>query len=146
MTRGRRMVITGIMAVVGAVVMVLLGVQVASNPEVQSNLGDQEFNVGNVHELAPEVKKGGPLLFQDLLQRDRDIYVSHTGAKPSTGWHAFEAHAPGQPRRCVLIWEAAERDLRDPCTGKRYPLTGKGLQTYEARVESNILVVDLRLS
>jgi hypothetical protein len=40
---------------------------------------------------------GYPLLFQDLVNRGRHLYVHHVGDDPRTGWVAFGAFDPADP-------------------------------------------------
>ena len=99
------------------------------------------FRVGSAERLARTVDRDGPLLFQDLLNRSRDIYVQHlTGDE----WRAFEAHAPGAPRRCVLEWRAAARQFADPCSAQTFPADGTGLTQFPTEVdERGALIVRL---
>jgi hypothetical protein len=139
------------LAVIGAVVVLLIVLQLARNPNVKNQLGAAVFTVGKADDLyhqivtpGPDGRKG-PLLFQALV-RDRDIYVQHLGPEPLTGWLAFEAHAPGTPRSCVLQWIDAQSDFHDPCGGRTYPADGTGLIHFRTTVvkDTNRVVVDLR--
>lgn len=101
-----------------------------------------EFDVGPAEQRQRAVERGGPLLFQDPLDRGRDIYVQFVDGQ---GWKAFEARPPGAFRRCVLQWQQAERRFSDPCSGATYPADGSGLTAYPARVDDDgRLRVDLR--
>ena len=98
--------------------------------------------MGPADDRARTIAEGGPILFQDLLNRSRDIYVQHLGGDD---WRAFEAHAPGAPRRCFLEWRAATREFVDACDGRTFPADGTGLVQYPTRVdERQHVVVDLR--
>ena len=135
------MVLTAL-AGVGAGVLLFLVVLAATGPKSAEQASEATFRVGSAKRLATTVQRQGPLLFQDLLNRSRDIYVNHLGGEE---WRAFEAHAPGAPRRCVLQWRAPSRDFVDPCDGRTYPADGTGLTTYPARVDRDgTLIVDLR--
>lgn len=101
---------------------------------------DARFRVGSAERLAPAIARDGPLLFQDLLGRSRDIYVQHIGGDD---WRAFEAHSPGAPRRCVLAWRQQERTFVDPCDGRTFPADGTGLAAYPTEVEDGVVFVDL---
>lgn len=125
------MVITGL-AGVGAGILLFLVVLAATGPQSTRETANAPFKVGSAKSLATAVARGGPLLFQDLLNRSRDIYVQHLGGQD---WRAFEAHAPGAPRRCVLRWRAESRDFLDPCDARVYPGDGTGLTAYAARVD-----------
>ena len=131
-------------AVVGATGLVFLVMAIVGSTEVQRQLGDETFVVGSAERLAARIRDDGgvPLLFQDLLGRDRDIYVQHVGGRR---WTAFESHAPGRPRRCQLVYDTGSRRFRDPCGPATYPRDGTGLVRYPARVTADgRLVVDLR--
>lgn len=113
----------------------------------ENRLGDEEFVVGRADRLARAIETGGaPLLFQDLLVGgERDIFVNHTGTDPVQGWVAFAARVEGADRSCTLVWVAADRVLRDPCTSATYPPDGSGLIAYPTRVsDGGDVVVDLR--
>jgi hypothetical protein len=133
------MVVTAL-AGVGVGVLLFLIVLNAAGPKSAEQSADATFEVGSAERLAKTVADTGPLLFQDLLNRDRDIYVQHLGGDD---WRTFEAHAPGAPRRCVLEWRPATRDFRDPCDGRTYPADGTGLTRYATKVEKGALIVDL---
>ena len=133
------------MAVVTAVLLVVFVLRRVGSGEAESQLGDPSFEVGRAETLARAVERDRtPLLFQDLLQRSRDIWVQHEGPDPKAGWRAFEAHAPDQPRTCQLRWDADARRFDDPCTGRTYPPDGAGLTQYRVEVRDGRLVVDLR--
>lgn len=133
------MVATGLAGVAVGVLLFLIVLN-ATGPKSAEQAADATFEVGSAERLAETVAESGPLLFQDLLNRDRDIYVQHLGGDD---WRTFEAHAPGAPRRCVLKWRPASRDFRDPCDGRTYPADGTGLTAYRTFIEDEALVVDL---
>jgi hypothetical protein len=141
--RGRALVITALFGVLCAALVVVLVLQLARSPEVKVQLGDEVFEAGRAKDLVDDVDRH-PLLFQALVG-NRDIYLQHTGDDPKTGWIAFEAYAPGAPRRCQLRWERSGRVFRDPCDDKTYPSDGAGLTRYSATVNDNErVVIDLR--
>lgn len=122
-------------------VAVFLVVLAITGPRSTEQARQARFTVGSAERLALTVDREGPLLFQDLRGGSRDIYVQHL---PEGGWRAFEARAPGAPRRCALRWEAAPRQFVDPCNGRTYPPDGTGLTQYRALVDKQgALVVDL---
>ena len=98
------------------------------------------FDAGNAERAASDIARRGPLLFPDPQGRSRDIFVQHLGG---TDWVAFEARAPGAPRRCTLRWEQGARRFLDPCDGRSYPADGAGLVTFPARVDDDRVIVDL---
>jgi hypothetical protein len=131
-------------ALAGVLVGVLVFVGVLSlvgSGKAKSHLGQDRFVVGKASALQRVVAKQGPLLFADLAGGSRDIYVQYLDKE----WHAFEAHAPGAPRRCQLQWQKATADFRDPCTPATYPADGQGLRSYLVAVDrKGRLIVDLR--
>ena len=142
MPRGRALVVAGVLAVVFAAVIFALATNLLRSASESSLAAPVEFDVGPADQRRAVVERDGPLLFPDALNRGRDIYVQHLG---QAGWKAFEARAPGAPRRCVLQWEPSVRRFLDPCTGTRYPEDGAGLVSYPARVDDDgRLLVDLR--
>ena len=132
--------LTGLGGVAAGVLLFLL-VLALTGPRSTEQSARATFKVGSAERLARTVAREGPLLFQDLLDRSRDIYVNHLGAED---WRAFEAHAPGAPRRCTLEWRPESREFVEPCDGRRFPADGTGLRSYPTRVdEDGLLIVDL---
>lgn len=134
--------VTGVIVAVGLVTATFLLAARSDDPQV--NLGDDVFEVGRADQLAGPIERDGPLLFQDLVGRGRDLWVQHLGDDPEEGWLAFEAVAPGSERRCQLTWQPRQRAFRDPCTGRRHPADGRGLRHYRTTVEGGRVHVDLR--
>ena len=100
--------------IAGVSVVLLLGLGwavavLASRGDVEIRLGDEEFDAGQVDNLAEAIDDddGLPLLYQDLVGRDRHIYVQHTGRDPDVGWSAFSAFDPDEP--ACLIGSTARR-------------------------------------
>ena len=134
------MVLTGVGGVLAGVLVFLVVLDIAG-PRSAKQSANASFKVGPAKRLAPEIARDGPLLFQDLLNHSRDIYVQHLDGED---WRAFEAHAPGAPRRCVLRWRPEDRQFLDPCDGRTYPANGTGLTSYRTQVdEQGVVVVDL---
>jgi hypothetical protein len=134
-----------VLLVITAALLVVLVLQLARSPGGKVQLGTNTFSVGGTESLAKSIESGGPLLFQTLRGNELDIYVQHLGTDPASGWLAFAAHAPNQPRSCILRWNAPTRDFTDPCTGVKYPSDGSGLTMYGVTVDSHKrVVVDLR--
>jgi len=135
-------VVTGIAAVVFGVLVFALATNLLRSSSQSGPAEGVEFDVGPAEQRQRVVERDGPLLFQDPLDRGRDIYVQYVDGQ---GWRAFEARPPGAFRRCVLQWQRAERRFSDPCTGATYPADGAGLTAYPARVDDDgRLRVDLR--
>jgi hypothetical protein len=139
------MVLVGLLSVLTAVLLIVFVLRLARSPGAKVNLGSQEFEVGPSKPLAAAIQKNGPLLFQALRGSELDIFVQHLGSDPNHRWYAFEAHAPDQPRRCVLTWQPNSSHFADPCTGTRYPADGDGLNHYSVRLDSKgKVIVNLR--
>ena len=131
--------LTGLGGVAAGIVLFLLVLSI-TGPRSTEQAARATFKVGKAEDLARTVARDGPLLFPDLLNRSRDIFVQHLGG---TDWVAFEARAAGAPRQCTLRWEQDGRRFVDPCDGRIYPPDGAGLVTFPARVDDGRVIVDL---
>jgi hypothetical protein len=131
-------------------VVLLLGLalavaNLASRGDVSINLGDDRFDAGKVENIAKAIDKGHglPILYQDLVGRDRNLFVQHRGKDPKTGWTAFGAFDPDKPS-CTVGIDRQEEVLVDACDAARtYPKDGTGLRRYSTAVEGGRLYVDL---
>jgi hypothetical protein len=140
--KGATVVLTGIAGVLGGILVFAIVANVVGTKADKADSPAATFDIGPADDRAKTIAKGGPILFQDLLNRSRDIYVQHLGGDD---WRAFEAHAPGAARRCFLEWRAATRDVVDACDGRTFPADGTGLVQYPTRVDQRQhVVVDLR--
>jgi hypothetical protein len=140
MKRGTALVITAIAGVLAGVLLFVGVVSLTGSGKAKSHLGDDRFVVGRAQTLAHTVDRVGPLLFQDLVGGEQDIYVQHVDGQ----WHAFAAHAPGAPRRCQLKWRRATKDFVDPCSQQTYPADGGNVRRYQTIIDAKgKLVVDL---
>jgi len=112
---------------------------------VQSNLGEDTFNMGPAKDRAEEVAERGPLLFPGLVAADQGyIVVNHAGTDELTGWKAFAAVPPGSHIECAVQWRADAQQFQDPCTGTTYPADGAGLHAYRVLISPDReLVIDL---
>lgn len=147
--RGRGIVIASVAVLVIAVAVVWGIVRLASQRPDEANLGRRTFVAGRASRLASTVDRDGPFLFKDPLTSSagRELYLQHLGSDAKAGWVAIEAYAPGAPReiRCILQWQRAAREFRDPCGTSSYPADGTGLTTYPATIDAGGNVeVDLR--
>ncbi len=134
------LVFTGL-AGVGIGVLIFLVVLSLTDTRSTEQAAEAKFRVGSAERLAPDVARDGPLLFQDPLNRSRDIYVQHLGGDD---WRAFDARSPGAARRCVLTWRNDDRTFVDPCDGRTYPADGTGLVSYPTEIDDDgRVVVDL---
>ena len=143
-----RAIVTGVVAVVFGVAL-LVGLSLwSSTGNADLRLGDERFSAGRTERLAERIATDRrPFLFSDVSGSGggRDIYVHHVGETPAVGWLAYAARAPGQTdRACTLAWDVAAQELVDPCTGARFPAEGSGLTRYRVSVEGDQLFVDLR--
>ncbi|MEA2844699.1 MAG: hypothetical protein QOJ69_2370 [Actinomycetota bacterium] len=135
--------LTAVAGVLGGILIFAVVVNLVGTSADKPDSAAATFDVGPAEERARAVAEGGPILFQDLLDRSRDIYIQHLG---DAKWIAVEAHSPGAPRRCVLRWEPSTKAFVDPCDGRTFPADGTGLVTYPATVnEKKRVVVDLRM-
>jgi hypothetical protein len=136
-------------SVIGAVLIVVLLLQLARSNTVKSQLGSHVFVAPLAKLLMQAIDtpgpdgRAGPVLFQ-ALEGSKDIYIQHAGTDPEKGWLSFDAHAPGAARTCVLQWVMAQQQFRDPCDGRTFPADGTGLPHYATTVNSaHRVVVDL---
>ncbi|HEX7276228.1 MAG TPA: hypothetical protein VF244_02545 [Acidimicrobiales bacterium] len=140
--KGTTVVLTGIAGVLGGILVFAIVTNLVGSRADKADSPAATFDVGPAEQRARTIARGGPILFQDLLNRSRDIYVQHLGGDD---WRAFEAHALDAPRRCFVEWRAATREFVDGCDGRVFPADGTGLVQYPARVdERGHVVVDLR--
>ena len=117
----------------------------ASRGDVEIRLGDDRFDAGQVESIADEIEEedGLPLLYQDLVNGDRHLYVQHLDRRATRGWVAFGAFDPERPD-CLVELDREERVLRNTCDeAVTYPLDGTGLRYYPTAVEDDRLYVDL---
>jgi hypothetical protein len=135
-------ILGGIFFVVVAICLVGAVLTIAANdPDVEVNLGDDEFEIPDVEARAESVADQGPLLFADPTGGNRPLIVNHVGDDPEEGWVAVLAVAPGT-EACIVDWDADDGVFRD-CEGERYPPDGEGLDTFPTRIEDDTLFVDL---
>ncbi len=134
-----------VVAVLLAIVVGVTLVELANNGTVKNHLGSPVFVAGRAKQLAPLVTQGGPIGLPPLLGSTRPIYLQHLGGDEKKGWVAIQALIPGEGPKCVLRWDGAPRQFRDPCTGATFPADGTGLVRYPAVVlPSDRIQVDLR--
>lgn len=124
--RQQRLVVGGIVAVVGAVLLMAFAVQLVSKSG-GNQLGDRFFEF-NPTFIAEQIKIA-PVSFPDAIERGRDIYIQHLDDDVRKGWYAFETRAPHEAPACQAVWDRVAKHFRD-CTGKNYPADGEGLTHY----------------
>jgi hypothetical protein len=113
----------------------------ADDPDIDVNLGDDEFQIHQIEERAETVADSGPLLFADPSGGNRPLIVTHEGDEPEEGWLAILAIAPGT-EACIVDWDEDDGVFRD-CEGTAYPPDGEGLEQFPTRVEDGTLFIDL---
>src|SRR3546814_13094019 len=103
--------------VAGVGVAVALGLAFAeallvNRGDVEINLGDDRFDAGQVESISDAIDEGDglPLLYQDLVGRDRHLYVQHPADDPDEAWVALGAFDPDDPSCRVDI----DREAREP--------------------------------
>jgi hypothetical protein len=141
---GRALAVAGI-GVALALGLAFLVAQAASEGHIELRPGEDKFTVGSVARLAETIEAGGgyPLLFQDLVNRGRHLYVHHPGGEPTRGWVAFGAFDPADPD-CVMEIDREARVLVNACDRtETYPFSGEGLRPYPVLVEDGLLRVDI---
>ena len=78
--------------------------------DVEIQLGDTDFDAGQIGRISEEIDDRGPILYSDVAGRSRDIILQHLGDDPEAGWFAFDARPIGEPRDCFFQWnEEADR-------------------------------------
>ena len=141
---GKALLIAGV-GVIVALGLAFVVAQAASRGDVDIRLGDERFDAGQTERLAKEIDDEDqlPFLYQDLVNRERNIFVNHLGDDPATGWVAFSAFDPDDPS-CAIEIDRDAKILVNACDrAVTYPLGGKGLRFYPTTVESGRVFVDL---
>ncbi len=141
---GKALVVAGV-GVLLAVAIAFVVANLASNGDVEVNLGDDEYNAGQVENLAPRLERDGglPFLYQDLVGGDRNLFVQHRGDDPTRGWTAFGAFDPRDPS-CLVSIDRERAVLVNDCDETvTYPLDGTGLRFFDTYVEDGRLYVRL---
>jgi hypothetical protein len=141
---GKALLIAGVSVVLllGLALLVALG---ASRGDVHVHLGDDRFDAGKVSHIADSIDQehGLPLLYADLVNRDRPLFVQHLSSADDKGWVAFGAFVPEDPS-CTIDIDRRAKVLRDHCREERtFPLDGTGLRQYPVSVEDGRLYVDI---
>lgn len=112
--------------------------------KIEVKLGTDTFNAGYAQNLAPPAAEA-PILFSDVANGQRDIYLVHTGDDPLKGWAAFDARRAGQSRNCTLTWDRDARHFVDPCDQAVVPADGAGLTHYPVEVSAGEqVIIDIR--
>ncbi|MGH9156192.1 MAG: hypothetical protein ACRD1K_10255 [Acidimicrobiales bacterium] len=141
--RSRAVVLGSVVAAVVAAVLMFAVVRFAADNPDKANLGSPVLRLG-AGRLAAEIADGGPVLFQDPLDRHREVFVQHLGDDVDRGWSAIGAYGSTVSAECLLRWDGSGQRFVDPCTGAAFPPDGAGLTTYPATVSDGTVSVDLR--
>ena len=147
----RSAILVGITGVMIAVVLgggVLFLANQSENVELQ--LGDTDFDAGQIGRISEEIDDRGPILYSDVAGRSRDIILQHLGDDPEAGWFAFDARPIGASRDCFFEWNSdAERfdlvladgsdaDCADVTMDERGNLsTGELIETYPVTIDDD---------
>lgn len=117
--------------------------KLSESGKIEVKLGSETFAAGPARNLV-ESARTQPILFSDVANGQRDIFLVHLGDDPLQGWIAFDARKPGQGRECSLRWDTGARAFTDPCDGTQVPADGAGLPHYPTEVNGDgIVVIDL---
>lgn len=122
--RSRISQLTGVLIAIGAVVVavgaswLLLTLADGGGGPVKIQLGDEDFDAGQIERIATQIAEEGPVLYSDVSGRGQrqPIWVNHFGDDAEVQWYVFSAIAPGAPEGCFLAWNEAENlfDERKP--------------------------------
>lgn len=122
--RSRISQLTGVGIAIGALVLaiggswLLLSLASGGDGPVRIQLGDEDFDAGQVKRIAAQIAEEGPVLYSDVSGRGQrqPIWVNHFGDDAKAQWYVFSAIAPGTPEGCFLTWNAEENafDERRP--------------------------------
>lgn len=122
--RSRISQLTGALIAVGAVVLAigvswfLLRLASGGDGPVKIQLGDEDFDAGQVKRIAAQIADEGPVLYSDVSGRGQrqPIWVNHFGEDAKAQWYVFSAIAPAAPEGCFLAWNPDENlfDERRP--------------------------------
>ena len=77
--------------------------------DVEIQLGDSDFDAGQIGRISEEIDDRGPILYSDVAGRSRDLILQHLGDDPEAGWLAFNARPLGEPRDCFFQWDEDEQ-------------------------------------
>lgn len=87
--------------------------------EVQVQVGDRTFVVGNVEDIAEAVATDGPILYPDLRDSTgtRSIVIEHNGNDPAKGWQVYYAYPADRDESCLVTQIAKTHTFTD-CDGR----------------------------
>lgn len=132
----------GGLAVVVAIVIGFVAITLGSRTN-RLVLGDTNFGSINVVEMAETIRENGPVLWPDISNGNRDIWLQHTGDSPGEGWTAFDARLAGSGRECNVTWSITDRTFTDPCSSETFPQDGDGLPEIPVFIDEFELIIDI---
>jgi len=132
----------GGLAVVAAIVVGFAAIQLGSRSN-RLVLGDTDFGSISVASMTESISENGPILWPDIANGSRDIWLQHIGDDPGEGWTAFDARRPGVGRECSVTWSITDRTFTDPCSGEVFPEDGSGLPQIPVYIDEFALVIDI---
>lgn len=142
MSNNARRLLLGALVTVIAVAMVWLVAATIGSDRATTRLGDDRFEDVRAARVIDDVAAGGPVFYPDLTDGERDIWITHVGDDPLSGFLVLSARAPQS--NCLVQWDAASNDFYDVCDDAvRFPADGAGLQTYPVEIEDGKLLIDL---
>lgn len=135
-------ILFGGLAVVAAIVIGFAAIALGSRSNTLV-LGDTDFGSISAANMSAEIAENGPILWPDIANGSRDIWLQHTGSNPGEGWFAFDARRTGEGRECNVSWSAADKNFTDPCSGDVFPEDGEGLPQIPVYIDEFTLVIDI---
>lgn len=110
-----------------------------------TSLGDDTFEDISAARILTSVDEGGPVFFPDLTDGDRDIYVTHLGDDPLSGFLAFSARSAESG--CLVEWRQAAGQFVDTCDeSATFDSSGTGLEQYPVELSEGKLSIDINYS
>lgn len=132
----------GGLAVVAAIVIGAAAIALGSRSNTLV-LGDTDFGSISAANMTNTISENGPILWPDIANGSRDIWLQHIGDDPGVGWTAFDARQPGVGRECSVTWSIVDRTFTDPCSGEVFPEDGEGLPQIPVYIDEFTLVIDI---
>ncbi len=134
--------IFGGLAVVAAIVLGFVAITLGSRSN-RLVLGDTNFSSISAANMSAEIAENGPILWPDIANGTRDIWLQHTGDDPGEGWFAFDARRAGEGRECNVQWSITDRTFTGACSDEVFPETGDGLPQIPVYIDEFTLVIDI---
>lgn len=131
----RAIVVAGSVVVGLVVVMALLTLVPAFRDRSNNELGDDVYEI-----QASTVRSSTPLLVNDLAGGDRPIWITHTGAVETEGYHAFTAI---DDDGCAIEVDQETLELFRGCDGTPVPPDGGDLTHYDVAYDDGELRIDV---